>query len=116
MFHESAAALNEIFDGVGYLVSIMADKRKNQEFLGGGPKFNTVGKDVRGENEVIVPASQSGYWLKLALIGLVVVVLAGVLFFLNDRSPGRTQVPAGHGGHGIAPDGRPSSPSDSNFR
>ncbi len=116
MFHESAAELDGISGAVGYLVTIMADKRKNQEFLGGGPKFNTVGKDVRGENEVIVPASQTGYWLKLALIGLVIVVLAGILFFLNERSPGRTQVPTGRGGHGIAPDERPTSPTDPNLR
>lgn len=116
MFQESAPESDGIFAAVGYLVIIMADKRKNQEFLGGGPKFNTVGKDVRGENEVIVPASQAGYWLKIALIGLVVVVLAGILFFLNDRSPGRTQLPAGRSGQGINPDGRPTSPTDPNLR
>ena len=76
----------------------MADERKNPEFLGGGPKFNTVGKDVRGKDEVIVPASQAGYWLRIALIGLIVIVLAGTLFYLNDRSPGRTNLPSGAAG------------------
>ncbi len=105
-----------IFAAVGYLKFIMADKRKNPEFLGGGPKFNTVGKDVRGENEVIVPTPQTGYWLRIALVGLVIVVLAGTLFFLNDQSPGRTSIPSGRGGKSIAPDQRPTAPTDPNLR
>ncbi len=94
----------------------MADERKNPEFLGGGPKFNTVGKDVRGKDEVIVRAPQAGSWLRIALIGLIVVVLAGTLFYLNDRSPGRTNIPSGHGGQGITPDDRPTSPTDPNLK
>ena len=105
-----------IFAAVGYLKFIMADKRENPEFLGGGPKFNTVGKDVRGQNEVIVPDRQTGYWLRIILVGLVIVALAGALFFLNDRTPGRTLIPGGHGGHSINPDDRSNTPTDPSLR
>lgn len=105
-----------IFAAVGYLESIMADERKNPEFLGGGPKFNTVGKDVRGKDEVIVPARQTGYWLRIILVGLVLVILAGVLFYLNDRTPGRITTPSGRGGHSITPDERSNVPTDPNLR
>lgn len=105
-----------IFSAVGYLNFIMADERKNPEFLGGGPKFNTVGKDVRGKDEVIVPASQAGAWLRIALIGFIVLVLAGTLFYLNDQSLGRTNIPSGRGGQGINPDERPTAPTDPNLK
>jgi len=81
----------------------MADE-KQSEFLGGGPKFNTVGKDNRpapGMEEPIVALKQTGYWMRVAAIVLLVVVLAGVLFYLNDHDLGKTAVP---GGRAVSPD------------
>ena len=89
----------------------MADRKQSQEFLGGGPKFNQVGRDARPEcssNEPLVPNNQIGYWLRVALIGLVVAVLAVTLFILNDRSLGKTILPPTHiGGHSTS-----SEPND----
>ena len=85
----------------------MADRKQSQEFLGGGPKFNQVGRDARPEgssNEPLVPNNQTGYWLRVALIGLVVAALAVTLFVLNDRSLGKTILPPTHiGGQSISP-------------
>ena len=86
----------------------MADRKQTKEFLGGGPKFNQVGRDIRSEgssNEPLVPNSQAGYWLRVALIGVVVTALAVTLFILNDRSLGKTVLPPTHiGGHTVSPD------------
>ena len=81
----------------------MADQ-KQPEFLGGGPKFNTVGKDNRpapGMEEPIVAPKQTTYWVRVSAIILLVVVLAGVLFYLNDHDLGKTAVP---GGRSVSPD------------
>ena len=97
----------QIRSDFGYLISIMADRKQSQEFLGGGPKFNQVGRDARPEgssNEPLVPNNQTGYWLRVALIGLVVAALAVTLFVLNDRSLGKTILPPTHiSGHPISP-------------
>ncbi len=82
----------------------MADQKRNSEFLGGGPKFNTVGKDNRplpGMEEPIAAPKQTGYWLRVSVIVLTVVVLAGLLFYLNDHDLGKTAVP---GGRSVSPD------------
>ncbi len=92
---------------IGYLIDIMADQNRNSEFLGGGPKFNTVGKDNRpapGMEEPVVAPRQTGYWVRVAAIVLLVVVLAGVLFYLNDHDLSKTVVPAGRGGQTVSPD------------
>ena len=84
----------------------MADE-KQSKFLGGGPKFNTVGKDNRpapGMEEPVVALRQTGYWLRVSAIVLLVVVLTGVLFYLNDHDLSRSAVPAGRGGQTISPD------------
>ena len=83
----------------------MADQ-KQSDFLGGGPKFNTVGKDNRsapGMEEPAAAPKQTGYWLRVSAIVLLVVVLVGVLFYLNDHDLGKA-VPAGRGGQTISPD------------
>ena len=93
--------------GIGYLIGIMADQNPNSEFLGGGPKFNTVGKDNRpasGMEEPVVAPRQTGYWVRVSAIVFLVVVLAGVLFYLNDSDLGKTAVPAGRGGQTVSPD------------
>lgn len=91
----------------------MADRKQSQEFLGGGPKFNQVGRDTRpegGSDEPLVPNNQSGYWLRVALIGLVVASLAVTLFILNDRSLGKTILPPTHiGGRLISPESNDQS-------
>ncbi len=96
----------------------MADQKQSQkqsgEFLGGGPKFNTVGKDTRpafGADEPIAAPSRSGYWARVAGIVLVVLALAGVLFYLNDKDFGKTTVAPGRSG--VSPDAKnaPRPPS-----
>lgn len=87
----------------------MADPKQNGEFLGGGPKFNTVGKDNRPAadfEEPIISPTRSGYWVRVAGIVFLVVVLAGVLFYLNDSSLGKTTVTPGHGGQAVSPDAK----------
>ena len=87
----------------------MANPKQNGEFLGGGPKFNTVGKDNRpaaGFEEPIVPPNRSGDWVRVSGIVLLVVVLAGVLFYLNDSSLGKTTVTPGRGGQAVSPDAK----------
>ncbi len=83
----------------------MADQ-KQPDFLGGGPKFNTVGKDNRptGLDEPIVAPKQTGYRARVAAIALVVIILIGVLFYLNDHDLSRPAVSAGRGGQTISPD------------
>ena len=95
---------HRIFGGIGYLNCIMAESKRNSEFLGGGPKFNTVGKDNRpapGTEEPTAAPNQAGYWLRVSTVILVVAVLAGLLFYLNDHDLGKTAVP---GGRAVSPD------------
>ncbi len=91
--------------------SYMADPKQNGEFLGGGPKFNTVGKDNRppaGSEEPAAPPRRTGYWLRVSGIVLLVIALAGVLFYLNDTNLGRTTVTPGRGGQAVSPDAKNS--------
>ena len=84
----------------------MADQ-KQPDFLGGGPKFNTVGKDNRpapGMEEPAAVVKQSGYWVRVGAIILLVAVLAGALFYLNDHDLSKAALPAGRGGQTISPD------------
>jgi hypothetical protein len=93
----------------------MADQKQNSEFLGGGPKFNVVGKDNRpapGMEEPIIAPKQTGYWVRISGIILLVVVLAGILFYLNDRDLGKTAV---HGGRAVSPDAK-NAPVPSDLR
>lgn len=86
----------------------MADPKQNENFLGGGPKFNTVGKDNRpaaGDEPIALPV-QNGYWLRVSGIVLLVVVLAGVLFYLNGSNLGKTVVTPGRGGQAVSPDAK----------
>lgn len=86
----------------------MADPKHNAEFLGGGPKFNTVGKDNRpaAGDEPIAPPNRSGDWVRVSGIVILVVVLASVLFYLNDSNLGKTTVTPGHGGQAVSPDAK----------
>ena len=94
----------------------MADRNQNNnEFLGGGPKFNTVGKDNRpppGTEEPIAAPDRTGYWTRVACIVALVLVLAGVLFYLNDRDFGKSTVVPGHG---VSPDAK-NAPVPSNLQ
>lgn len=99
----------------GIVILIMADRDQKEEFLGGGPKFNTVGKDNRplpGTEEPIVAPNRTGYWLRVAGISVLVLVLAGVLFYLNDQELGKTTVAPGHG---VSPDAK-NAPVPANLR
>lgn len=85
----------------------MADRKQKSEFLGGGPKFNSVGRDTRGPEsaeEPVIPVNQSGYWLRIAVIVLTVLLLAALLFYLNDRNLGKTNVQPTHSGRVVSPD------------
>ena len=96
----------------------MADQKQNSEFLGGGPKFNVVGKDnppVPGVEEPIIVPNLSGYWVRVIGIVLVVLVLAAVLFYLNDHDLGKTTVTPTRGGQGVSPDAK-NAPAPSNLQ
>ena len=85
----------------------MADRNQNSDFLGGGPKFNTVGKDNRpapGMEEPVIAPKQTAYWMRISGIIFLVVILAGVLFYLNDRDLGKTTVTPARGGQSVSPD------------
>ena len=85
----------------------MADRKQSSEFLGGGPKFNTVGRDTRGAEsteELVVPVNRTGYWLRIAGAVMAVLLLAALLFYVNDQNLGRTTVQPTHGGHAVSPD------------
>ncbi len=89
----------------------MAQQKQNSEFLGGGPKFNTVGKDntpASGLEAPPAPPNRTGYWVRVAVIAGLVVALAAVLFSLNDHTLGTTAVPASHGGQSLSPDAKPA--------
>ena len=88
----------------------MAQQKQNSEFLGGGPKFNSVGKDntpASGLETPPVPPNRGGYWGRVAVVTGLVLALAAVLFFLNDHTLGTTAVPAGRGGQSLSPDAKP---------
>lgn len=85
----------------------MADRKQTSEFLGGGPKFNSVGQDTRtgeGTAEPMAPVNQTRYWLRVAGILLAVLVLAALVFYLNDQNLGKTIVHPTHGGRAVSPD------------
>ncbi len=85
----------------------MADRKQNQEFLGGVPKFNSVGKDTRtgsGAEEPVIPVRRAGDWQRIAGIALAVLLLATLLFYLNDRDLGRTSIQPTRGGHAVSSD------------
>ena len=85
----------------------MADRKQNQEFLGGAPRFNSVGKDTRiggGAEEPVIPVSRAGDWRRIAGIVLAVLLLAALLFYLNGQDLGRTSVQPTRGGHAVSPE------------
>ena len=85
----------------------MADRKQSSEFLGGGPKFNSVGRDTRGADgaeEPVVPVAPTGYWLRIAGVAVAVLLLGALLFYLNGQNLGKTNVPPGHGGRTVSPD------------
>ena len=102
---------------LGYLNDIMADRKQSREFLGGGPKFNQVGRDTRGLNdaeEPVIPLSRTGYWIKVSIVGAVVLALAVTLFVLNDQNLGKTTLPPNRiGGHSVSPESKDAPPPPS---
>ena len=96
----------------------MADLKKNSEFLGGGPKFNVVGKDnppLPGAAEPVIAPNRNGYWVRVSGIILLVLALAAVLFYLNDRDLGKTTLTPTRGGQGVSPDAK-NAPAPSNLQ
>ena len=87
----------------------MADQKQNSEFLGGGPKFNVVGKDNRpqpGIEEPIIVPNLAGYRLRVAGIVLVILALAAFLFYLNERNLGKTVIAPTRNGQAVSPDAK----------
>lgn len=85
----------------------MADRKQNSEFLGGGHKFNAVGRDTHaggGAEEPVIPLNQNGYWLRIAGIVVTILLLAALLFYLNDQNLGKTTVQPTRGGRAVSPD------------
>ena len=67
----------------------MADN--NGGFLGGGPQFNKVGAPAPSDGtEQIEPPAQSmqPYQIRNIAIIVIVLVLVGVLFYMNDHQGG----------------------------
>jgi len=81
----------------------MANRKQSSEFLGGGPKFNTVGRDNRTEEPIIPPADRTGYRLRLAAVIVVILLLAALLFYMSDSNLGKTVTPPTRGGHAVSP-------------
>ena len=97
----------------------MADQKQSQEFLGGGPKFNSVGRgnpSPADAEEPVVLVVQTGYWLRVSAIVAVIILLAGTLLFLSDRTPGKVTATPSHGGHVAAPDPNSAVQPDPNFK
>lgn len=85
----------------------MADRKQSSEFLGGGHKFNAVGTDTRvggAAEEPVIPVNQTGHWLRIGAVILVVLLLAALLFYLNDQNLGKTTVQPTRGGRLVSPE------------
>lgn len=83
----------------------MADRKQSSEFLGGGHKFNAVGADVRAAGapeEPVAPVNQTGHWLRIAGVILVVLLLATLLFYMNGQDLGKTTVQPTRGGRPVS--------------
>jgi len=96
----------------------MADRKQSPEFLGGGHKFNAVGTDTRAggaAEEPVIPVNQTGHWLRIGAVILVVLLLAALLFYLNDQNIGKTTVQPTRGGHAVVPDA-PKPTADPNLK
>lgn len=83
---------------------IMAQQKQRLESPGGGRKFNAVGADTRGPEEPVVAPAPTGYWMRIAGIVFVVLLLAALLFYLNERDFGKTTIQPTRGGHAVSPD------------
>jgi hypothetical protein len=94
----------------------MPDQNESPGFLGGGPKFNAVGKDNRsagGPDAPLVPARRG--WMQLSAGVLAVVLLAVLLYLLTSGGLGQTVVPLSHGGR-AAPTDIPQTTADPNLK
>jgi len=92
----------------------MADK--NSGFLGGGPQFNKVGAPAPSDGtEHEEPQTQSlqPYQIRNIVIGVVVLVLVGILFYMNDHPSGISHT-HGRGGVGTE-DQQKQQSTPSNF-
>ena len=97
------------------MADLKQSQEPSQEFLGGGPKFNTVGKDTRVADEPPVAVNPASY-VRIAVVAVVLILLAGGLIYLNDRRPGQTTAPYRQGGQGVAPSDKAAPSTDPNFK
>ena len=97
----------------------MADQEQRSEFLGGGPKFNAVGQDTRPAGSVeepVIPVRNTAYRLQIAAVVAVAVLLAAVLYFINENNLGRTTVAPTHMGHSASSEETVKPTSDPNLK
>ena len=96
----------------------MSDQDQTPGFLGGGPKFNAVGKDNRnagGPEGPSVPTRSGWNPLHLAAGVLAVLLLAALLYLLTSGGLGQTVVPPTRGGR-AAPTDVPQTTTDPNLK
>lgn len=97
----------------------MTDPKKSN-FLGGGPRFNTVGNDHSGPADpdagdtgpILIPSIRSPDALRRLLAIVALVLLACLVFYLSDRGLGGVERQGGRGGRGapVRPDINPDGP------
>ncbi|MDQ2801127.1 MAG: hypothetical protein M3Y13_15960, partial [Armatimonadota bacterium] len=85
---------------------------KRQEFLGGGPKFNKVGETGPVEPEITPDGTRTARMARTMMIAAVVLLLAGVLYFLSEQGFGGMTQTTGHNYHGVSPDAHPEVAPD----
>lgn len=90
----------------------MADSNKRQEFLGGGPKFNKVGETGAVEPEIAPDGAGAARTARTLIIAAVVLLLAGVLYFLSEQGFGGMTETTGRNIHGVSPNARPEVAPD----
>ena len=73
---------------------------KQSSFLGGGTRFNSVGASygTPGGDNTPLPPAKNPHAGRTILIVVVLVLLAGALYFLSDPSLGGLVHTPGHGG------------------
>ena len=76
----------------------MADRKPNGEFLGGGPRFNSVGASNRQDPaEAALPPARAASPTRWIVLVLVLLLLA-VAIYLSGGGWGVTHVGGRHGG------------------